>query len=361
MKPAETQPNEPAGGQPPAAGEAAAKAPTGAAAEQAAPPRRQLTEEVRKVIRQKVAADKIHDIFAKLEGRMRENAIEWKSYEAAKIQGNAEIKEPADLDFASLAKEYGVTAGDTGEITYWQAQDTEIGKSLLENSNERYVLAVFDNLSKRSEISKHSPILSRAGNEFFLSWKSKDIKETASKWDDPGVQKEVLEAWRLEQARKPALARAKKLAAEAGAGKTTLKEAFAGVSGIEVVAPPPFTWMIGGYSLNEQYRLNMDIKGLKMPGEKFMKTVFTLNEMGVGTALNEPQTIAYVIQVEKFEPSNELLWKRFLDDDYSRYADAGSSDMRAAVNALFNELSKEAGLKWNRKADHVEKEDASGP
>ena len=367
-KPAEAKPSEPAG-QAPAAGETTTP-PAGAGTEKAESPKRQLTEEVRKDIREVIARDRIRDAFTKLEGIMKENAVARKSYEAAKLHGETNLKEPPQLDFAALAKEYGVTAGDTGEITLWQARDwtigksdlVQFGKSELLHSGQPYLAVVFDNPPRQSEIGKFSPVTSaEGGNLLFLSWKTKDLKEAASQWEDAAVKKQVLEAWKMEQVRKPALERAKKLAADATKSKATLKEAFAGVAGLEVVSPPAFAWLTGGLAPdNPRYELNWDIKDLETPGEDFMKTVFGLSPMGVGTAMNEPQTVAYVIQVEKFEPSSDVLWDNFKEDDVRRYAGAGESDLRAANIALLNELSKEAGLKWQPKADRLDKAGSSG-
>ena len=332
-------------------------------AEPAADQKRELTEEVRKTIRRRIAADKILAIYAKIEDLMKENAIEWKRYDAAKLHEEKDLKEPPKLDFASLAKQFGVTAGKTGEITKWDARDLEIGKSLLQVNQQQppFHFAAFDNLPQLSQIGKYAPAKSQGENVLYLFWKTKDVKETAAKWEDPAVQKQVFEAWRLEQARVPALEKAKQLAEQAKKSKSTLKETFAGASGIEVLSPPLFAWMTGGnVPTNPQYQLNMDIEGVKMPGEEFMKTVFGLNEKGVGTSLNMPQRIAYVIQVEKFEPATDVLWNRFQGVDFNQYANAGEYDQRTAWVSLNKELVKEAGLQWVRKPDRPDKEDASG-
>ena len=54
------------------------------------------------------------------------------------------------------------------------------------------------------------------------------------------------------------------------------------------------------------------IEGVDMAGDDFMKTVFTLEPMGVGTAMNHPKTIAYVIQTQKYDPTDKVLWEVFL-------------------------------------------------
>jgi hypothetical protein len=353
-KPAENKPAETA----PAKDEAAAKPQDKATPPVAEPPKRELTEEVRKEIRQTIAADKIKGIFDKLGQQMNENAIEWKRYEAAKIHGTTGLKKPAPFDFEGLAKQHGVAAGKAGPITRWEARDLDIGKSQLVESGQSFFNAAFDNPSKQSEIPDHTPLMS-AGlkGEVFLFWKVHDDKEAAPNWEDQAVRKQVLEAWQFEQARKPALEKAKKLAEEARKGKTTLKEAFAGASGIEVLSPPPFAWLTGGL-MNPRFDLN-DVQGVEIPGEEFMEIVFSLSDREIGTAMNLPQTVAYAIQVEKFEPTEEVLWNRFKDSDFNTYADARRSDLQAAYRALLDNLTKEAGLEWKRKADHFEKETAS--
>lgn len=330
------------------------------ATDQAAPPRRQLTEEVKKVIRRRVAVDKILAIYAKLESQMKENAIDLKRYDAAKLHGDTDIKSPAKLDFESLAKQQpGITAGKTGAITIWQAQETEIGKSVVENTQQSVYALAFDFPSRRSDIAKYEPKKSGSENDIYLFWKTKESKEAVPNWDDAAVKKQVLQAWQLEQARKPALEKAKALAEEAMKSKTTLKEAFAANKELEVISPPPFTWLVGGMNpLYPQYFLNDNIKGIDFAGDEFMKTVFSLDPQGVGTAMNRPQTIAYVIQVQKFDPSAEILWKKFTEDDYNLYADAARGDQLAAGKALNDELRKEAGLEWP-KVEGSEKEDSS--
>ena len=181
-KQAESKPTDAAAGQAPATGEAVAKEPA-ATTEKAASPKRQLTEEVRKYIRQRVAAEKIRGIFDKIEVQMKANAVEWKSHEAAKIHGETDLQKPPQLDFAGLAKQYGVTKGNTGEITRWDAQDKDIGKSIVLGFRQPFVNCVFDNLSKHSEIGKRSPVRSMTATDIFLFWKTKDIKETAAKWE----------------------------------------------------------------------------------------------------------------------------------------------------------------------------------
>lgn len=353
-KPNEAAPGTPAAQQPPAAEGQKPETP----ARQTTDWVRQLTEETRQEIRKAVAVDKIVATFQKLEPQMKENAMEWKRYEAAKLHEQTGLQEPPRLDFAALAKEYGIEAGSMPDKTYWEARDTQIGKAVVLNLGQLVVDAVFDvGPHKQAEITAHSPFVAKEGSDFFLAWKNNDIKESAPKWENPAVQQLVLDAWKLKEARDPAIAKAKALAEQAKKAKTPLKDVFAGVPDVKVVAPPAFSWLTPSLNpMNPQYRPTTEVSGVEFPGEEFMKTVFTLNPTDVGTAMNTPKSVAYVIQVQKFEPGNDTLWQRFLDDEYLRYASAGNADRQAAQLALRNELEKEAGLKWERKADQPQKD-----
>ena len=157
--------------------------------------RRELTEEVKKVIRQRVADDKIKANFDKITASMNENAKAWKRYNSAITRKETNLAKPPKFDFAGEAAKYGFSAGKTGEIDKWQAAETDIGSFAATGSqgrSSRSVLAAFD-------IARNSRPSSRAdmkGN-LYLFWKIKDVKETAPKWDDPTVQKQVLEAWQM--------------------------------------------------------------------------------------------------------------------------------------------------------------------
>jgi hypothetical protein len=356
--PTETKPAEAAAGTPAEQPPAAEGQKPGTPARQMTDWVRQLTEETRQEIRKAVAVDKIAAIFQKLEPQMKENAMEWKRYEAAKLHEQTGLQVPPRLDFAALAKEYGIESSGMSEKTYWEARNTEIGKAVVLNLGQLVVDAVYDaGQRKQAEITTHSPFVAKAGSDFFLAWKSNDIKESAPKWDNPAVQQQVLEAWKLEKARDLAIAKAKALAEQAKKAKAPLKDVFAGVADIKVVSPPAFSWLTPGLNpMNPQYRQTIDVSGVEYPGDEFMKTVFTLNPMDVGTAMNMPKSLVYVVQVQKFEPGTETLWQRFLQDEYPRYASAGSADREAAQLALRTELEKEAGLKWERKADQPQKE-----
>ena len=159
----------------------------------------------------------------------------------------------------------------------------------------------------------------------YLFWKTEETKDRVPKFDDPGVREQVLQAWKLIRARPLGLKAAESLAAEARKAKKSLKQAFAGRPDLQVVMPPPFSWITFGNvplgSAPNAARIS-EVSGVDYAGEEFMQTVFHLEPGQIGVALNAPQNVAYVIQLTDLSPSHDVLWKQFEVDDFSKYAPA---------------------------------------
>ena len=367
----EAKPTDSATGNAPAAGEAGAK--TEPSSDITLPPEkpkgetaRLLTEEVRKQIRLEVARDKVKAIFDKIEAEMKNHAAEQRRFEA-NVEG---AQKPVDFDYKGLAAQYGIETNKTGAITDWQAVDLEIGKlvsidpekmNFAQNSRRLLELA-FSNPVTRAELSKLVPVRTTtiAKDTFYLLWKTDDVKESEPKWEDAGVQEQVLQAWKLEKAREFALKQAKQITEDAKKNKTSLKDAVGGMAGVETIMPPSFAWYIpSGYDPRRpSYAMTRTIEKIDKPGNEFLKTVFGLEEKGTGTAFNEPKTIVYAIQVEKFDPSIDVLWERFLKSDSNEYFGMRSVDVNEAYMKLLEELKTEAGVEWLRKPDHYEKDNS---
>jgi hypothetical protein len=368
----ETKPAESAVGNAPAAGEAGAKT-NDPPSDITLPPEkpkgetaRLLTEEVRKQIRLEVAKDKIKAIFDKIEAEMKDRAAEQRRFEA-NVEGT---QKPANFDYERLARQYEIETGKTGAITNWEAVDLEIGKLVsidpekmdFAQNSRRLIELAFSNPVTRAELSKLVPVRTTtiAKDTFYLLWKTDDVKESEPKWEDAGLQERVLKAWKLEEARKLALKQAKQFADDAKKNKTSLKDVVAGMAGVETIAPPPFAWYISsGYDpRRSSYAMTRDIEKIDKPGNEFLKTVFGLEENATGTAFNEPKTIVYAIQVEKFAPPLDDLWKRFLESDSREYPSIKFDDTREAYVKLIEELKTEAGVEWLLKPDHYEKDNS---
>ena len=135
-----------------------------------------------------------------------------------------------------------------------------------------------------------------------------------------------------------------------------MKEAFAGRPDLQVVAPPPFSWMTFGNvplgSAPNAARIS-EVAGVAYAGDEFMRTVFHLEPGQIGVAPNDPQDVVYVIHLSKFGPSHDVLWKEFEVDDFSKYASAATEDQRRIFRAWLDEIKSSAGMEWKRKPDQL--------
>ena len=92
----------------------------------------------------------------------------------------------------------------------------------------------------------------------------------------------------------------------------------------------PFTWMtIGSVAFDpvaNQPRLS-DVHGVQStPARNSWKRSSIRRPDQIRVAMNEPKTVAYVIQVKGFEPSQEDLEQQFLVEDFRKYARLALND-----------------------------------
>ena len=93
------------------------------------------------------------------------------------------------------------------------------------------------------------------------------------------------------------------------------------------------------------------VKDVEDAGPDFMQVVFSQPEKGIAVAFNNPQSIAYVIQVSEFEPGTEVLRRSFLADDYRTYARVLQPQQHRHIMEWNQMIQNEAGLKWLRQPD----------
>jgi hypothetical protein len=156
-------------------------------------------------------------------------------------------------------------------------------------------------------------------------------------------------AFRLIEARKLALAQAEKYAKTARDAKKPLKEVFENREGLEVTDTGPFTRMtLGNMAFDPESsvpRLST-VHAVESAGEEFMNVVFGMSPGDVKVALNQPQDIAYVVQLEKFSPEREVLEREFLLEPYQKYAQVAGEDQYKLYLAWTMTLEKDAGVDW---------------
>jgi hypothetical protein len=297
-------------------------------------------------IRQQIALEKIQRAFENLRKPVEEYQQECRKYDLLKIQRErAKQKAPPprfSVDLEKIAKENGLSFNRTKLLSVWQAQESEIGASLI-----RGAIPVWAYIY---QTSKFRYAVSRDANAAYLFWKNDDEKETVPKFDDKGVREEVLHAWKMIQARSLAKKAAKSLADQASSGGKRLDQLVKDRPDMRVVLPPKFSWMteIPVASTTQQrprFRISA-VAGVPMAGDDFMATVFQLEPGQVGVAFNAPETVVYVVRPSEFTHSYEVRWKLFLADSFATYADVGMADDLKVLEAWNEEIKKSAGFEW---------------
>ncbi|MBN2581020.1 MAG: hypothetical protein JXB10_18705 [Pirellulales bacterium] len=333
-------------------------------------PLRDLTPEVRKIIRREVeerkrreaATKKLDQAFKELRKIMAAKGREWDVYEMEKT------KKPVPLNFAALAKKYGCSSGQTGLVSRWELDRLPIAQtqiqskiqteqpSIFEEQGSPLTPYVFDSLVSRRATLSATPDRQR----WFLFWKTEEREEHTLKFTEPGTREKVLHEWRVLQARSLAEKEAERLAGEVRKNKTALQEAFAGRTDLKVQSPPAFSWYTEGNLPRERSRMTLStVEGIPQAGNDFMQEVFTLEKGETGVAMNRPKTEVYVVQIVDFQPSKDALWVGFKAESFSLYAGTAADEMRRANAVWWEELQRNAGLQWKERPKRTVAQDAA--
>jgi len=208
--------------------------------------------------------------------------------------------------------------GKTPLLDQVELADTEIGKL---TSNEFYrdfgqqltltfAQKAFDSEEKLFNASEFPPINKtsmgpntrvfylNSSDVRYLYWKAAESEEHTPPLEK--IRNEVAQVWRTQQARKLAMADAKKKMEQAeGTGKL-LSEVFGKEN---VLRPREFTWLSlggGNVAMGGGGRLGIsEVEGVEKAGPKFHEAVALLEEDELGIATNQAESVVYVVQVER--------------------------------------------------------------
>jgi hypothetical protein len=348
VKPAETKPAEvkPAAKTPPA--------PPPALSEKYALPRdiRQgpnpkyeplwkVEDAIRKEIAGQKANEKIDVVMSGLREKMRQYGLVYSSWENDK--GRTGVKKPESLDFDALAREAKISAGKTPMLPeYVYATMPGLGESLVGGGRPFASFAFHGMRTFQTVLSQDQE------NNRYLFWKTEDAKAYVPEF--AAAKDEVLGTWKLAEARDLIRGRAEELATEARKAKgTPLKDLFAKQPNLKVSEIGPFSWMTTGTAggFNERPEAKMsEVPGVVDPGSAFMRSVFDLQVGDVGVAMNNPESIAYVVRQTTSEPSMTLLETMFLAEKFNTYASAAFDDQRALYKTWLDGQLAAAQLIW---------------
>ena len=193
------------------------------------------------------------------------------------------------------------------------------------------------------------PVGSRGiSGDRYLAWKTEDQPAFVPSFD---VKREEVErAWRIVEARPRARKAAEAIVGAAGSGTLAEAAAAAPEPRFEAVSVGPFSWLERGGQPFGSPPTPSQPEALSMPGDEFMKAVFSLEPGGTAVAFNEPRTVCYAIRLVSFEPDESVLRERFLDSrvDQRRLAPIAQQEEVRAVDAWIKDIEKRYALTWKR-------------
>lgn len=352
-------------GQEPAA--APVDASTTAAAPAAEKPKEfQPLDEVRDVIRRRLAEQRVSEQLTaqmtQLESLLNG---EFTKYFSAQLDAEAAERDPparpaALVDLAPLAAQHGLKHGQTGPMSWLELRNTPVGESGDIESHIPLWRILFG--SKDLDLYQPKSTEDLDANRY-LAMKTSDTPRRVPALAE--VRDDVVRAWKLQKAADLALKRAKEFAKKAQDAKATLGDAFADEKSVEVVVTDPFSWFTGGdvgivngQFQQQPFRLS-EPDGIVAAGPAFLERVFELEDGAVGAALNHDRSIAYIIRIAEHDLSPDELRTAYLAEanTWPGLRIMTSGHARTAAQLLVADILAGAGLEWVREPDQPPREE----
>jgi hypothetical protein len=295
-------------------------------------------------IRDRLADQKVSERIQKaFEGLMKHLS----KYRTEASAFRAEVgPKPQPLDIAALAKQYGVEGKETEMISAWQAlDDTDLGKSstFVGYNQIPFIQLAYGYPPRIPPIQTFDPKETFDNDRnAYLWWKVEEEKSKVPHLAE--IKPEVVKAWKLIEARKPAQKKAEELAAEVRKAGRPMSDVLTGSA---VATAGPFSWL--DRDLNQRADISK-VSGVTDPGREFMEKVFSLEAGGVGVATNKLENTFYVVQVEKYEPDTADLENGFMSAMASpitsqTYAEVGARERASDGNWWSADLQKQLEFK----------------
>jgi hypothetical protein len=257
---------------------------------------------------------------------------------------------PVPPEFSGVARANFATYGETPELlTHEEFSKHPIGSRFIQQN----VLAdyAFASFSDRGEyqvmIIEDDRSENRNGKEFYVPgttyivWYVEKVESHSPEFAE--CEPAIVKFWKYQKAIEDARAHAEKVAQEVRDSKQTLKAARPG----ETTSLGQFTWltstnMMMGPQISEIF------PDLQFPGEKFMKTVFSLSPGEIGVAPDARNENMFVIQVIRMDDDEATLRETFFGEQspFSASATASMIQNYALMNDINDHLMEEMGVKW---------------
>ena len=307
-----------------------------------------LRERIAERLKRERVGGKVDKIFVKLTEQVNQYKYRWEDWQDAKLD-SPQLAPPKPLDLAELAAAYeGISVHETGLLSKSELrQSTDLGSSFLTGGTP-----LTEYVFQPGRLYSPGESVDLAGNRY-LFWKAEETAEKIPTFDE--ARQQVLEAWKLVQAREPARAAAERLLEKAKSDGKPLAQSLSGEAGVTVLTAGPFSWMHEPSFQNQMRGMRLPtlsaVDGIEAPGDEFMRTVFQLEEGQYDVAMNAPQMIVYVVRVKKLSPTEKVLQTTFLVDDFRRFAGVAVIDRFKIQQRWIEEIKQEAGVHWVRSPD----------
>jgi hypothetical protein len=309
-------------------------------------PLEEVEDEIRSFLASRRAAERINDRLITLQARIRRYYDDLAIYEVDSPT-NPDLQPPEKLDFSKLAEENNMTLKKTDLVSAWELRVRDIGEARLDTQSfmqqgEPVVQYVF-----RSQTTNRPEVAIDAQRNRYLFWVTERQEAYTPEWNDE-IREQVVDAWKMVEARSLAREAAQKAADQAREQDKPLR-AVADVPD-RVLSAGPFPWLTYGNvppSLRRGLPELGEVDGVDFAGDEFMRTAFGLELGQTGVAMNQPETVAYAIRPTNFEPKRDALWDRFLRDDFTKYQGAAVRQQIEMARRWRDEIQTEAGLEWH--------------
>ncbi len=271
---------------------------------------------------------------------------------SARTEYNRDKKNPAPDEFAlaKVAKDAGLQFDSIPLINQFDIEkDHEIGRASASAAGQfgRSLPFVMSAFNPKRDVYVPEQVNALFSQMEYLYWLTDAKDEFLPPFKD--CEKEVAKAWKVLEARKLAKAEAERLAKEVASGKT-LKESFVDRA---VNETSMFTWFTQGFTPYGMGQPQLsEVKGVGMAGMKFMEVVFSLKPGETGVAPNQPETIYYVVQLQKTAPGNDLLRELFAGGSAQRSMPTIQAlwrkERQPIMSQWMDDLDKEYSVEWKR-------------
>jgi hypothetical protein len=292
---------------------------------------------VEKTIRKELAREKANK---KLDEALQVVREKMRKYSRRLGAEETESKMP-DLD--KVAEAQGLTEYETGLLSAldFREKHPDLAQARGDQSSAEFLVIAYISMPKFQSTTVQDIEANR-----YLVWKTEEEDAYVPEFAD--VRSKVLRAWKMTKARDLAIKKAKELAEKANKAAQPLKAVFADREGLTVAQTPAFSWLTRG-TANADNRAPLRlsaVEGVESPGADFMHEVFSLGVGSVGEAMNQPQTVAYVVRVVHLDPPRELLRNGFLADPFALYNEVAQDDMAEVAQAWLKGIEAESNLTW---------------